>query len=83
MEKITFEEALKHAAKAVIDKDVQEFLAMTETAPIIDVTGIELTPGDPEHCLGNGEHVDADGQPIECCCDECDYLMDCCGKFKI
>jgi len=45
---------------------------------IIDVTGIELTPGNcGKDCLGNGEHVDANGQEIECCCDECDYLLCC------
>ena len=47
---------------------------------IIDVTGVELTPGEGGvHCLGNGEHTCADGTPIPCCCDECDYLMCCCG----
>ena len=35
-------------------------------------TGAELKPGDPEHCQGNGEHPD-----FECCCDECDYLIQC------
>ncbi len=37
----------------------------------IDVTGIELTPGEPTVCLGNGE------QGVECCCDECDYYLLC------
>ena len=45
--------------------------------PIIDITGVELTPGDYKNCLGNGEHYDSDGGIIECCCDECDYLMLC------
>lgn len=44
---------------------------------IIDVTGVELTPGKPKECLGNGEHFDENGNEIECCCDECDYLMLC------
>lgn len=35
-------------------------------------TGSELKPGDPEHCQGNGEHPG-----FECCCDECDYLIQC------
>ncbi len=44
---------------------------------IIDVTGIVLTPGNGgEKCLGNGKHYD-NGEMIECCCDECDYLMCC------
>ena len=41
---------------------------------IIDVTGIELTPGNlGKDCLGNGEHG-------ECCCDECDYYRCCINK---
>lgn len=39
---------------------------------IIDVTGIELTPGDPERCKGNGKE-----DPMTCCCDECDYYLEC------
>ena len=36
-----------------------------------DITGIELVPGEPNVCLGNGE------QGVECCCDECDYYLFC------
>lgn len=39
---------------------------------IIDPTGIELTPGDPERCAGNGKE-----DPMTCCCDECDYYLAC------
>ena len=46
----------------------------------IDITGIELTPGKPKECKGNGEHVNSSGELIECCCDECDYLAICCEK---
>jgi hypothetical protein len=46
---------------------------------IYDVTGVLLTPGKAEECLGNGKHVDEKGDLIECCCDECDYLMLCMG----
>ncbi len=39
---------------------------------------IELIPGyGAEKCPGNGEHKDALGNPIECRCDECDYLAIC------
>ena len=38
---------------------------------VIDITGVELTPGEPTVCLGNGE------QGFECCCDECDYFLLC------
>ena len=40
---------------------------------ITDVTGVVLTPGNGgRDCLGNGEHPG-----IECCCDECDYMLCC------
>ena len=42
---------------------------------IIDVSGVELTPGKPSICLGNGE------QNFECCCDECDYYLLCFPEF--
>ena len=38
---------------------------------ILDITGVELVPGDPAVCLGNGKHG------FECCCDECDYFLLC------
>ena len=45
---------------------------------IIDVTGVELIPGNNgADCPGNGKRTDADGRPIECCCEECDYFMCC------
>ena len=43
----------------------------------IDITGVEITPGDPDVCLGNGE------QGIECCCDECDYFLLCFPEFNL
>ena len=43
----------------------------------IYITDIELTPGKPDICLGNGE----DG--FECCCDECDYFLLCFPEFDI
>lgn len=44
---------------------------MGENIPekVIDITGLELTPGKPAVCLSNGE------QGFECCCDECDYYL--------
>ena len=40
---------------------------------IIDITGVVLTPGNMgRDCLGNGLH-----ENIECCCDECDYMLCC------
>ena len=45
---------------------------------IIDVTGIELIPGNGgKDCPGNGAHVDEKGKPLECCCDECSYMLCC------
>ena len=46
-----------------MDKSIQK--------KVIDITGIELTPGEPSACLGNGE------QGFACCCDECDYYLLC------
>ena len=42
---------------------------------IMDITGVEITPGKPSVCLGNGE------QGFECCCDECDYFLLCFSEF--
>ena len=42
----------------------------------IDITGVELMPGEPTVCLGNGE------QGFECCCDECDYYLFCFPEFN-
>ncbi len=42
---------------------------------LVDITGVELTPGEPAVCLGNGE------QGFECCCDECDYFLFCFPEF--
>ena len=44
---------------------------------IIDITGIEITPGKPTVCLGNGD------RGVECCCDECDYYLLCFPKFDV
>ena len=44
---------------------------------VIDVTGVELTPGEPDVCLGNGE------LGFECCCDECDCFLICFPEFDI
>ena len=43
---------------------------------VIDINGVELTPGEPTVCLGNGE------QGFECCCDECDYYLLCFPEFE-
>ena len=42
---------------------------------VIDITGIELTPGAPAVCLGNGK------KGFECCCDECDDYLLCFPEF--
>ena len=52
-----------------MNKNIQE--------KIIDITGIELTPGKPTVCLGNGE------QGFECCCDESDYFLLCFPEFDV
>ena len=45
---------------------------------IIDITGVELTPGNGGiNCKGNGQYKGTDGKTIECCCEECDYMLCC------
>ena len=39
---------------------------------VLDVSGIWITPGQPQLCAGNGTYADC-----ECCCDECDFLGIC------
>ena len=49
---------------------------------IIDITGTVLPPGNlGKDCPGNGETKDKNGNIIECCCDECDYLMSCLDTY--
>ena len=51
---------------------------MSENIPkkVNDIIGVELMPGEPAVCLGNGE------QCFECCCDECDYYLLCFPEFE-
>lgn len=42
---------------------------------VIDISCVELTPGKPTVCLGNGE------QGFECCCDECDCFLACFPEY--
>ena len=44
---------------------------------VADITGVELRPGEPSACLGNGD------QGFECCCDECDYYSLCFPEFNL
>lgn len=42
----------------------------------IDVTGLKLLSGSKGNdCMGNGKHRDEKGKALECCCDECEYLL--------
>ena len=51
---------------------------MSEKVPneVIDVTNVELTPGDFAAYLDNGKNG------FECCCDECDYFLLCFPEFE-
>lgn len=50
---------------------------------IIDVTGTVLTPGNKGmDCDGDGEHKDKNGKLIECCCDECNYYLECFPEWE-
>ena len=46
-----------------------------------DSSGIEITPGQPEICQGNGKTTGAGGEILECCCDECDYFLTCYPEY--
>lgn len=49
----------------------------------IDPTGIWLRyPGNLDKCRGNGEHKNIFGKTLECCCDECDYGLECYEKMR-
>ena len=39
---------------------------------------VSLIPGNRgKDCPGNGSHFDKYGNLIECCCDECDFMLCC------
>ena len=45
---------------------------------IIDVTGIPLVPGNwGKDCPGSWEYAG-----LNCCCDECDYMLCCLGTHN-
>ena len=64
----TLDDLIEAACSQNVTDEAANFL----TQSVIDVTGIELTPGDPERCKGNGKH-----EGVECCCDACDHLAAC------
>ena len=44
----------------------------------IDVSGVVLKPGNMRECAGNGKFIDGEtGEKIECCCDNCDFFIEC------
>lgn len=48
----------------------------------IPYTG-ELMGGNPCNCKGNGTTRTQDGSAVyECCCDECDYFLDCFPNWR-
>ena len=50
---------------------IGDIMAKNNQEKTIDITDVQLTPGKPTVCLGNGE------QGFEGCCDECDYCLLC------
>jgi len=58
--------------KILYANEVREMPDMT------DITGTVLHPGNwGVNCMGNGTVYNEQGELIECCCDECDYLRCC------
>ncbi len=45
---------------------------------ILDPTGAELAPGEPDKCEGNGKDP-----RFEICCDECDYYQLCFPEWNV
>jgi len=44
----------------------------------VEITKAGMIPGNHgKDGPGNGKHRDENGNVIECCCDECDYLSRC------
>ena len=62
---------------ATISDELRDrLLAVPYSEPgAIDVTGTPLSPGHPATCKGNGDFRE---QGHSLCCDECDYLKQCC-----
>ena len=54
---------------------IGEFMNQDASKKITDVSGVDLSPGEPDTCLGNGD------QEFECFCDECDYILLCFPEF--
>lgn len=48
-----------------------------------DVTGIFIPGSGGKDCPGDGTHRDENGTIIECCCDECDYMLLCLDDGKL
>ena len=49
---------------------------------ITDITGTTLIPGNRgKDCPGNGMTHDENGNLIECCCDECDFMLECFPEY--
>ena len=50
---------------------------------LTDITEAQLCPGDHgKDCPGNGAGLDPQGSPIECCCDECDFMLLCFPEYE-
>lgn len=51
---------------------------------IIDGKEIVLAPSNQgRECIGDGEHTDENGNLIECCCDECNYYLECFPQYMV
>lgn len=75
----TFDELLEVACARNVEMEGEAFLTQSEEI-FRDPSGVILTPGGD--CLGDGAHVDENGEPIECCCDECDRFLECFPEYN-
>lgn len=66
------EAMVRRYGRVLTPSELAERARLAESEKVIDITGTELSPGDPESCLGGDNHPE---HPL--CCDECDFYLAC------
>ena len=77
-----FDELIKAAMEHCGEREAEE-LKKLDTSGVDfprlerDISGTLICPGHPKLCLGSG-----DFPGFECCCDECDYYLECFPEWE-
>lgn len=67
----------------MIEKIVKKIKCLIYGKGRVDISGTVLTYGNSgKNCKGNGEHRNWRGKVIECCCEECSYMLYCFDDFN-